>query len=182
MKKICLVLLLITFISMSVLPAFADPDKIDDELIYSSETKTTKNLFVKITRPDGDESTFKKSYVLCGVSLKDEAFSDLVVKLLVYDEESDSYKEYENADKEKSWGLGKYGIFIKEMALPNVEDGNNINKIRLVIYNNSEKEKLALGKNLQVNNFTITVLEEGIKEKITNGISKISQLLKGLFK
>ncbi len=178
MKKICLVLLLITFISMSVLPAFADTDKFDDELIYSSETKTTKNLFVKITRPDGDESTFKKTYVLCGVSLKDEAFSDLVVKLLVYDEESDSYKEYKNADGEDTWGLGKYGIFIKEMALPNKVE----NKIRLVIYNDSEKEKLVLGKNLQVNNFTITILDEGIKEKITNGISKISQLLKGIFK
>lgn len=162
---------------MSVLPVFAGTDTLDNDLIYSADTKSTKEFLVNITRPDGDESTFKKSYVLCGVSLDEENFKDLVVKLLVYNEDSKTYKEYENVDKKTTWDLGKYGLFIKEMILPNKDE----NKIRLVIYKDSEKENLVLGDNLQINNFTIKILDEDIKEKIKNGISKISDLLKDFF-
>ncbi len=175
-KKFCSAVLIMIFVFVPILSSYAASEKIDSDLIYSAGTKSTKQFLVTITRPDGNESTFKKSYVICGVS-EDEKAEDIGIKLLIYDEQSDSYVDYKNTDGASSWELGKYGIFIKEILLP--DEGEN--KIRIVAYRKSQSDNLVLGKNLQVNNFTITVLNEDIKEKIKNGIQKITDILKGIF-
>lgn len=174
-KRLCSGVLILIFIFMSVVASFGASDKSDRKLIYDADTKPTKPFLVTITRPDGNESTFKKSYVLCGVSEEEKA-EDIVIKLLIYDKESEKYIEFKNADDESSWNLGKYGIFIKEILLPEGE-----NKIRIAAYNKSDADNLVLGKTLQLNNFTITVLNEDIKVKLMNGFQKITNFLKDIF-
>jgi hypothetical protein len=73
--------------------------------------------------------------------------------------------------------MGDCGIFIKEVVLPR----NGLNRIRIAAYRSSESDKLELGKNLQVNDFTITVLNQGIKDMIKNGLFRVSDMLNNMF-
>ena len=121
----------------------------------SADANGTKKLLVTITRPEGTtDSTYKSSYVISGVS----DYSDITVVLQVYDEESKSYVPMENTDGESSWGIGSFGVFSKEIEL---KEGPNA--IRILAFSASQKGSLSVG-DIQVNKFTVTLLNPQIKD------------------
>jgi len=193
LKKFCLVLLativIFTF-SVSVLAA-GDEDgaensagesaaavideateKILGDLIGDKSLESTEQFLVTITRPEGDETTFKKSYVICGTT--DE--TDIQVILAKYDAETDTYKEFKNTDGLSRWDIGSFGLFSKEVIL-----SEGANKLKIIVYKKSEVDSLKRGENLQVNYFTVTVLNESIKNKIINSVINITDMFTKLF-
>ena len=168
-KKIALLLIFIAIISVYCIPSFA----LSSSVFNDPNTPSTKQFLVTITRPEGDESTFKTSYVICG----NTNVEGIKVELYIYNKNTDSFEPFMNTDGVNSWDIGSSGIFMKEVVLP--EKG--INKIRIVAYKKGETDRLELNNNLQINDFNITVLDEGIKNMIENGMLRINDLLKGFF-
>ncbi|TYQ14714.1 UNVERIFIED_CONTAM: hypothetical protein Cloal_1079 [Acetivibrio alkalicellulosi] len=176
-RVICLLLLVILTISLCV-NGYA---KFEDDLFSSKETKDTEQFLVRITRPEGDESTFRKSYIVCGNSDK----NNITVKLFMYDEKTEKYEPFENTDGESSWQIGLSGFFFKEIELPDV----GANRIRIVAYKNDEIEKakdeslkgVVLGENAQVNTFTVTLLDKGVKDAMRGGFFRINDMLNRMF-
>ncbi|MCX7924094.1 MAG: hypothetical protein N3B21_19105 [Clostridia bacterium] len=162
-KKLFTIFMLILAIVVSGVSAFAGQSYKKDD----SRIRETSQFLVNITRPEGNESTFKKSYVICGNTSE----QGVVVELYRFDESSKSYEPYENTDGESNWKIGISGIFMKEVQLD-----KGANDIMIIAYKESNADKK------QVNRFTITVLDEGIKEKIKNGIDNIGNILKSIFK
>jgi len=164
MKKILSIVIVSIFILVSSIPLYAT----EKNIINDKSTKSTSQFLVSITRPEGDESTFKKSYVICGNSRKE----DILVKLLTYNKNTDSYEEYENTDGDSCWSIGSSGVFMKEIQLP--KEGANL--IRIVAYN-KYADTLKINENLQVSNFTITLLNKSVKDAIKNGFFRITDIL-----
>jgi hypothetical protein len=146
LKKICSLLILVVLIASFSLTGFA------------------ADGIIKITRPDGDETTFKQSYVICG----NTTYTDVSVAVKVYNPNSGEYIPLATVEGEQSFRIGDSGFFMKEVKLQ-----MGANKIRVYAYN---------GENSQVNEFTITVLEESIKDKIKDGLFKITDMFKEGFK
>lgn len=137
--------------------------------IRNKATKDTSQFLVSITRPEGDESTFKKSYVICGNSSEEE----IRVRLMIYDDEAGTYKDFENTDGTSYWDIGVSGIFMKEVILPTT----GANNIRILAYekkNEQKIDKLTPDKDLQINSFTVTLLNKNIKDTIKGGFFKIT--------
>jgi len=192
LKKLCSIILVAIFILGFSLSAFAEPPADStveenaavkaaeeeairyenrlDYLITGRDIKSTDQFLVTATKPVGGETTFDKSYVICGFTDKD----DISFALAVYDEDAESYVDLKDTDNESRWNIDSFGIFAKEVML---KEGQNI--IKLVAYVNTDKE-LVLGDNLQVNYFTITVMNKSIKDRIINTILKISDIFKGV--
>ncbi|HOA98275.1 MAG TPA: hypothetical protein PKK29_10940, partial [Acetivibrio saccincola] len=126
---------------------------LDDALFRNKDTEDTEQFLVTITRPEGDESTFRKSYIVCGNSTAE----GITVKLYMYSEESGTFEPFKNTEGESSWNIGISGFFIKEIELPNV----GANRIRIAAYKNGGE--LVLGENAQVNTFTVTLLDSEVK-------------------
>lgn len=142
-------------------------------ILTDKDTSDTDQFLVTITRPEGDESTFKRSYVVCGNSVKE----DISVMLLIYDNTTRKYKPFANTDGDYIWDIGASGIFMKEVILPN----KGANDIRVIAYKKNETDKLVSKSNLQINSFKVSLLDNGIKEAIKNGFLKITDMLNGLF-
>ncbi len=94
-KKILLVFLILIFVCISGLQAFADgdadipaapvPGLID--IIGGKSVPQTGQFLVKVTKPSGNETTDTNPYVICGITeLKDIRFV-----IAVYDEEKGAY-------------------------------------------------------------------------------------------
>lgn len=172
-KKIAFLLLVSVITLSTLIPSFAWNE---DNVLINKETKDTSEFMITITRPEGDESTFKSSYVICGNS----SFENIRVRLYILDKKTDEYKEFKNNETESYWDIGVSGIFMKEVILP--EEGANT--VRIVAYNkNNEdnKENLTLDEDLQVNSYTITVLDKEIKDSIKKGFFRITDMLNKLF-
>ncbi|NLI57121.1 MAG: hypothetical protein GX387_01115 [Clostridium sp.] len=147
-------------------------EEINDTLFKNQETEDTEQFLVTITRPEGDESTFRKSYIVCGNSTAES----ITVKLFMYNEESETFEPFENTEGECSWNIGLSGFFIKEIQLPNV----GANRIRIAAFKNSGEE-LVLGENAQVNTFTVTLLDSEVKNSMKRGFFNINQMLMKIF-
>lgn len=132
-------------------------------VITCYSTMAFAGTVINITRPEGDEVTYNQTYMICGNTDK----SDVTVEVTVYDSNSDSYVPLYTTDGEYGWSIGDSGMFMKEVTLPYFD----ANKMKIVSYSRSASDKQ------QVDKFTITVLKEGIKQKIVNGVIKI----KGIF-
>ncbi|WP_265447588.1 hypothetical protein [Acetivibrio straminisolvens] len=172
-KKIFALFLIVVFSIGMCMTVFAD-EKID--LISDKKTEDTKQFLVTITRPEGDETTFKESYVICGNSDK----QNITVKLLMYNEKTEQFEPYMNLDGEDTWTIGASGFFMKEIELPK----KGANKVRIVAYQGTAKmdeAELVLGENLQVNTFTVTLLDRSIRDAIKNGFLRITDMLDNLF-
>lgn len=172
-KKIAFLLLVSVITLSTLIPSFAWNE---ENVLINKETKDTSEFMITITRPEGDESTFKSSYVICGNS----SFENIRVRLYILDKKTDEYKEFKNNETESYWDIGVSGIFMKEVILP--EEGANT--VRIVAYNkNNEdnKENLTLDEDLQVNSYTITVLDKEIKDSIKKGFFRITDMLNKLF-
>jgi hypothetical protein len=140
-----------------------------EDIIADKYIESTGQFLVTITRPEGDESTFNKSYIICGVSSN----IDVEVVLSVYNESSGKYEEYKTTEGVSRWKAGK--LFTKEVIL-----NEGANKIKLVAYNPAETDNLSVGDNVQVNKFTISVLKESLKDKIINGVVKITDIIENM--
>lgn len=178
-KKIIYILTLVVMVTSLSITSFAEGvenQKLLNKYSVLSErdTNDTEQFLVTITRPEGDESTFKKSYVICGNSVKD----DISVMLLIYDNAEDKYIPFANTDGDYIWDIGASGIFMKEVILPN----KGANDVRIIAYKKSEAEQLVAKTNLQINSFKVSVLDNGIKEAIKTGFLKITDMLNGLFR
>lgn len=145
---------------------------VEDTLFKDKDIEDTEQFLVTITRPEGDESTFRKSYIVCGNSVAEK----ITVKLYMYDEEAESFMSFENTEGENSWGIGYSGFFIKEIELPNI----GANRMRIAAFKSEDKE-LALGTNAQVNTFTVTLLDNEVKNSMRNGFFNINQMLMRIF-
>ncbi|AEV70603.1 hypothetical protein [Acetivibrio clariflavus] len=178
-KKIFYIFTLVLLITSFSITSFAE-DLEDQKLLNKytiladKNTSDTEQFLVTITRPEGDESTFKKSYVICGNTVKD----DIRVMLLIYDKDEKKYIPFANTDGDYMWDIGASGIFMKEVILPN----KGANDVRIIAFKKNETEKLVPKTNLQINSFTVSVLDNGIKEAIKTGFLKITDMLNGLFK
>ena len=115
---------------------------------------------INITRPEGDEVTYNPTYMICGNTDK----SGVTVEVKVYDPNLDSYVALPTIDGDSSWSIGESGMFMKEVKLPYYD----ANKIKIVSYSAADDQ--------QVDKFTITVLKDGIKDKIVNGLIKIKDM------
>jgi hypothetical protein len=140
-------------------PASSDTEDVSalDKLVFDAEIKATEQFLVTITRPAVNETTFKKAYVICGVTEK----SDIRVALAIKDSETGSYKYFKNTDGDSSWDIGSMGIFTKEV---NLSEG--INNLKIVAYKKSETDNLKPGENVQISYHSINVLNESIRAKI----------------
>lgn len=136
------------------------------ELIADSGADETKQSIVKITKPDADkDSTYKKSYVLSGITDQ----TDVKVYLAKYNEVSKKYEAFANTDGESSWDIGSFGAFAKEVALT-----KGTNKLKIVAYRTSQEGKLNT-EDIQINYFTVSLLDESIKDKIIKGILDLTK-------
>jgi len=178
-KKIIYIFTLVVLIASFSVTSFAESvenQKLLDQysILTDRSTDDTEQFLVTITRPEGDESTFKESYVICGNSVNEK----ISVMLLIYDNNEEKYIPFENTDGDYIWDIGASGIFMKEVILPN----RGANDVRIIAYKNDETEKLLSDSNLQINSFKVSVLDNGIKEAIKTGFLKITDMLNGLFK
>jgi hypothetical protein len=162
-KKILLIPIIIVLILSFAMPAFASSYDVHDPRASS----TASGIIVTITRPQGDESTFDSNYVICGITSKKR----VKVMLLRYDRDQEQYIDFPNLDGNSTWKIGTSGIFMKEIRLP-LEGAN---KIRIVCYqSDSDAER-------QVDDFTITVLKEDLKDIIKKGFKNFIQMMKFRF-
>lgn len=178
-RRIIGILLIITFIFAFGITSYAsktfDDNKIPSivtKLIKDADTDYTDQFIVTITKPEeSKDSTYKKSYIISGIT----EYSDVKVLLAIYDEDEKEYVPLENTDGENTWDIGKFGVFSKEITL-----SKGVNKIRIAAYRTSQKDKLTEGK-IQVNRFTITLLNESIKDKIFDSIRDFTKNIGDLF-
>lgn len=141
-------------------------------IVYQKNLKSSAKEFnVQITRPEGDESTFKKSYVICG----NTSIKDMHVELAI--EEDGRWVPFYDVDGYSGWDVGESGIFMKEVVLPKLY----VNKIRIAAYRNSDVDDLVLNRSLQANNYSITVLGPMMTVKIKSNSENIADLMNTMF-
>lgn len=133
-----------------------------DDALYGNDIETTKQFLFTITRPEGDEIVFSASYAICGIS----GTEGLSIAISRYNSETQKYEALADTDGVSSWDdIDK--LFTKEVKL-----NEGANKIKVVVYKKSEKDNLKLGENLQVNIFTVTLINSSKKDNIVkNGPS-----------
>lgn len=144
-----------------------------DDVVSNKWTKSTSQFIVIITRPDDNESTFRKSYIICGNTRKE----NIRVKLLILNKNTGTYELFNNSNGENSWDIGASGVFMKEIDLP--YEGSNT--IRIVAYDKYASKSLVAGKNLQISDFTITLLNNNIKNNIKNRFVRFTDMLYKMF-
>ena len=178
-RKLCAVLVVILMFAAFSVSAFAgtvvnsfyrysavNGMKLDD-LIKSRDIGETEQFLATITKPVGDETTFKKSYVVCGYS----DLRDISIAIAVYD---GNKEQYVYVSDDSVWDVS--GIFSKEIPLH-----LGANKLKIVAFPKSEVNNLKPGVNAQVTYFTVTVLKESVKDKIIQGVLKVKDSISGFF-
>lgn len=169
-KKMTLTILITIALSVLSSPSFAA----NRDILYDSSTPSTSQFMVTITRPEGDESTFKKDYVICANTDQD----DVVISVLKYNKQMGVYRPINGSDANSTWEIGRTGIFVKQIELPKV----GTHPLRVVAYKKNEISRLELHTNLQVNNYTVTLLDRGIKDVIKSGFFRLSDMLSQLMR
>lgn len=167
LKKICFILVVAIAFSLISVSSFAS----GNDVISDKNTLSTKQFLVTIYRPEGDETKFDKSYVICGSSEKD----DIRVELLIYNGGTGKYEAFKDVDGESGWDVSSE-LFTKEVSLPN----EGANKIRFAAFKKDEAGKLKTGTNLQVNNFTLTVLNKSFIQKIKDNLFSLPDIFNGI--
>ena len=184
MKKIiCIVITLVLCVSLSTAVfatggvAVNTDDSFQaalDRIVRSKNIEETPQFLVTITRPASNEmvrNTTGRSYIISGITAR----SDITVVLAIRDEATGNYNYFKNTEGFSSWNIGSIGIFTKEVSL-----NQGPNNLKIIAYRNSEKENLEVGKNVQVNYFTVTVLRETMRERFINTFDKINDMIRGI--
>lgn len=151
-------------------------NKMLSDILSDGNAINTDSLYVVITRPENDtDSTYEKSYVISGV-----AKVNVRVCLAKYNEETREYKPFKNKDGKSVWDVAEGKAFSKEILLD-----KGANKIKIVAYSTADISTLKQG-DLQVNSFTISMLEKSvstvIKDTINNVTNGITESFKNLIK
>lgn len=143
-------------------------------IIKDPEAKNTESLCVKITRPEGDkDSTYEKSYVISGIAMN----SDIRVYLAKYNEKTKAYEDLANTDGSSSWDVAGGNAFSKEIIL-----AKGVNKIKIVAYSTAGEKAAKQESDVQINSFTISLLDKSIKTVIKNTLNDITSEINNLFK
>jgi hypothetical protein len=142
-----------------------------ETITYEKDIPETEQVLVKLTRPAADESTFRTSYIISGCAVN-TITEHIIVTLYRYSTENKCYIPFDDIYGENNWEIGSF--FSKEIEL-----GKGKNEIMIVAY--KKPEPRAEIKFLQVNKFTITVLDENLKDLIKKGIVKTFDFIKNLF-
>jgi len=173
-KKLFSIVLAVVFIVAFAVSGFAFEEyEVLPDIFYDKSIDSTDQFLVKITRPEGDETTIYKTYLICGNAKED----GITIQLLVENENGDLEKYVMNdGSGRSSWEVDAYSYFQKEVVL---KEGPN--RIRVTAYKTSEEYDLKVGENLQVNNFTVTLLNQSLKDYVNKGIVKIGDLLRSFF-
>lgn len=170
-RKLCALLLTILMFAVFSVSAFANSDGKGgmtlNEFIKSRDIKETDQFLATITKPVGDETTFKRSYVVCGYS----DLKDICIAVAVY---NSSLGQYVYITKDNFWEVS--GIFTKEIPLH-----LGANRLKIVAFPKSEINNLKAGVNAQVTYFTVTVLKESVKDKIIQGVLKVKDTINSFF-
>ena len=130
--------------------------------------ESTEQFLVQVTKPVTNETVFKESYSICGI--RDSAVDpkeEIVVYLLRYDSEAESYKFFEDIDGDYVWEISANGVFTKNVIL---NEGDN--KFAVAAYKASFGDTFTEG-DVQVALFNITY-------KGQETLDKINEKLKGL--
>jgi hypothetical protein len=155
------------------------PDPIDTKPDFTSKDYITEDnindlLLVAFLRPDDFTKTFETNKDAFFFSCKTQT-ENLVIKLLLFDEEKDTYVPLEKEIIEgetnertivnTSWKFGLSGYLFCSFRMPS----EGTYEYRLLIYDaDLENEELILGDNLQILDFTVnykkTVSFESILE------------------
>lgn len=184
LRKLCAILIVALMLMMFSISAFAYYGsnsylrartsggeaglKLSD-LVKSEDIGETRQFLATITKPVGDETTFKKSYVVCGFSDK----SDISIAVAVYDEGNDCYTYI---SEDSVWDISNSGIFSEEIPLR-----EGANKLKIVAFVKSQSGNLKPGANAQVSYFTVTVLKESVKDRIMQGVLKVKESISSFF-
>lgn len=116
----------------------------------------TEQFLVSIARPLQDESTYRDNFKICGSAKMD----NVRMRLYVWSEKSGEYRLLKNSKGETYWDVGKSGVFVKEAMLPQ----KGVNIVRVCAYDKRQEHNLELGKNLQVNEFSIISLNGRMRD------------------
>jgi hypothetical protein len=169
-RKILLSFLLMIMFSVFVVSSNAA----GKSAIYNPNTYSTEQFLANVTRPEvRNETTYKKIYLVCGSS-ENKA---LMFEALVFDAAEGYFKPVSIVGGGHTWKLNDPGIFAEQLVLPKT----GANQIRIVTYFDGE-EVLVPGKNLQVSDYTITLMEKNDKNLFRNGFQRIANMLGQLFR
>jgi hypothetical protein len=135
------------------------------EPVYLDSVNVTKQFdYINISRPDTYETVFKKRFVISGYTEEE----NLKISIYIWDSKIKKYIPFENEDGNSSWKIGKSGIFMQEFLLPY----KGANKLVIIATKPSELD------NPQIKEFTITLLDDGIKNKLKNIVDGVQSLIK----
>lgn len=137
--------------------------------LMSKQADPTSDFLVTLTSPESvNVNTFRKNFKIGGTSSR----SEIVVVLGKLNESTGEYELFETLEGDVSWEIGKSGFFAKEIAL---EKGQN--RFKLIAYIKDDTSKLEPGKNVQISYFTITQLEETLRDRILNSVLDLSNVI-----
>jgi len=159
LKKIFGVLTVVFVISLFLNTTVYAAHKID---VYDPKTPATEQTIFVITRPEGKETTYNKSYEICGYTKKEK----VTIELLIL--KDSKYVEFKDTNGDSKWtNVGP--LFAKEIILN--EDENHI---RIVAYSENNPDEL------QISDLTITYSKQDKKtmlDKIKEGINKMFSII-----
>ncbi len=136
-----------------------------DGLLTEGTAVNDGQVILEITSPDKDkDSTYRKSYIISG----NTKYDDVVITIAKYNEATGKYELLQNTDGESSWEIGAFRLTSKEIILT-----KGTNKIKIMAHRTSQMAK-ASRDDIQINCFTIELLNESIIGKVTRKTSEIT--------
>ncbi|MBP5427225.1 MAG: hypothetical protein J6Y29_04980 [Clostridiales bacterium] len=127
--------------------------------------RQTEQFLVSIARPLQDESTYKDMFKICGSTKMD----NIRIRMYIWNENTGTYKALKNSQGETYWDIGRSGVFVKEAMLPK----KGVNIVRVCAYDKRQEHKLEVGRNLQVNEFSIIFLNKKVKDRGQRGMFSV---------
>lgn len=138
-----------------------------DNVFSVPNINETEQFLVSIARPLQDESTYRDNFKICGSAKMD----NVRIRLYVRNESSGKYVLLKNSRGETYWDVGKSGVFIKEAVLPK----KGVNIVRVCAYDKRQEHNLEVGRNLQVNEFSIISLNRGMRDTSRSKLFGVSK-------
>jgi hypothetical protein len=168
-KKIILIFSVISvFASLSVFTYSFNSDP-----RYDPSTPSTGEFMAVITRPQGvSETTFRNMFLLVGVNYERK----LRFEALAFNPNSGVYEPASMARGQHTWEMTQPGVFAEQMVLRQ----SGVNNIRIAAYDIHETDFVP-GKNLQISNYAITLMEKKEDGNMGTGFGRISRMLSQIF-
>ncbi|RCX09090.1 hypothetical protein DFR58_13929 [Anaerobacterium chartisolvens] len=150
-------LVFIIMVSLFAATSYADDDiPLDKAEVAGQSAETQEKViedFITVTRPEDNETTDNRLFVVCGVT----KYEGIIVELKKFNFRDNKYESI-TVDGESSWLIGDGGFFAKEIEL---DEG--VNRIKFIAYKDAEPEVK------QVSVFKVMV-KKNIKKQIKDGM------------